>query len=846
MKIEQIGGALFSGEAAFSPDGRSVAYVRQRPLLSVRTYLQAWSHLDIHIDRGDVWVAPVAGGQAINITKGDADGSGYWYPRWSPDGEHLAMLSTKGGGNVHLCVWEKATGRLTKLSDREVFFTLALIRTFDWIDNRRLVAVLFPKGEQSRWLLKGQRRMDIVMREWSKAVAGRETTASALDSGVAPDFEARRQRYSMQLTLLDITGHEQPVASMGDWFDPGGAPLDVAPDGRHIAFLKRIALLARDPAKPLRPCLKICDGDGDSRYQISIADASGRVLMPAAKGVRFVKLNSFRWSRDSRSFAFIGVREGDDKDTFHAFSGDLDGPIEVVPLPGCDPLTLAWAGGNRLLISAECSMLSANAAAKKRTDWWLVAPSVAPRNLTERFKSSPEDLLTDSTGKIFVGVTDGGVWRINTDSGETANLTTAFERKIAGIAWPEIRVPRTLGVSRIVVSVPRGSVTDYYRIDVASDAMTQVARPSESAELIAYCPENDVALFSAANRTATYLTLVQGDQQRRLAKMNTFLDDIAEGKRRMIQYRSLDGQELKGWLILPPNYQSGKRYPLVTYVYAGAIMGDRSPLFASLNQGSFLNLQLLAARGYAVLVPSMPLKPMGEAGDPYMELTKGVLPAVDKAIELGIVDPQRLAVMGHSYGGYSTYGLVTQTNRFNAAIAIAGISDLVSSYGVYDYGFRYQDFLEDFPSLQASFESGQLRMGNPPWKDWGRYLRNSPLFYVDRVQTALMMVHGDLDYVAIQQGEEFFRALYRQGKRARLIRYWGEGHILGSPANIRDMWTQIYAWLDEFCDITRDAKGNLVFDGDHVKSRNGAPALIPADFARFNEMELRSHPWVKQ
>src|SRR6266536_2415083 len=129
MKIEQIGGALFSGEAAFSPDGRSVAYVRQRPLLSVRTYLQAWSHLDIHIDRGDVWVAPVAGGQAINITKGDADGSGYWYPRWSPDGEHLAMLSTKGGGNVHLCVWEKATGRLTKLSDREVFFTLALIRT---------------------------------------------------------------------------------------------------------------------------------------------------------------------------------------------------------------------------------------------------------------------------------------------------------------------------------------------------------------------------------------------------------------------------------------------------------------------------------------------------------------------------------------------------------------------------------------------------------------------------------------------------------------------------------------------------------------------------------------------
>jgi dipeptidyl aminopeptidase/acylaminoacyl peptidase len=89
-------------------------------------------------------------------------------------------------------------------------------------------------------------------------------------------------------------------------------------------------------------------------------------------------------------------------------------------------------------------------------------------------------------------------------------------------------------------------------------------------------------------------------------------------------------------------------------------------------------------------------------------------------------------------------------------------------------------------------------MGNPPWKDLGRYIRNSPITYVYRVQTPLMIIQGDMDYVAMQQGEEFFTSLYRQGKRAKFVRYWGEGHVLESPANIRDMWSQIFNWFDEF------------------------------------------------
>jgi dipeptidyl aminopeptidase/acylaminoacyl peptidase len=94
-------------------------------------------------------------------------------------------------------------------------------------------------------------------------------------------------------------------------------------------------------------------------------------------------------------------------------------------------------------------------------------------------------------------------------------------------------------------------------------------------------------------------------------------------------------------------------------------------------------------------------------------------------------------------------------------------------------------------------EAGQLRMGSPPWKDFYRYLRNSPLFYVDRIETPLMIIQGDLDYVAMQQGEQVFTALHRQNKRAMFVRYWGEGHVLESPANIRDLWGRIYGWFDQ-------------------------------------------------
>ena len=127
-------------------------------------------------------------------------------------------------------------------------------------------------------------------------------------------------------------------------------------------------------------------------------------------------------------------------------------------------------------------------------------------------------------------------------------------------------------------------------------------------------------------------------------------------------------------------------------------------------------------------------------------------------------------------------------------------------------------------------------MGVPPWKDPERYIRNSPLFSADKIQTPLMLIHGDDDFVDVGQPQELFNALQRQGKDSVFVRYWGEGHTFGSPANIRDMWQRIFAWFDDYLDIARDARGNVIFKDHTVISRNGASALKPEDFARFEKL----------
>lgn len=197
-----------------------------------------------------------------------------------------------------------------------------------------------------------------------------------------------------------------------------------------------------------------------------------------------------------------------------------------------------------------------------------------------------------------------------------------------------------------------------------------------------------------------------------------------------------------------------------------------------------------------VIEPSSPLPETQEPLDILPMLAEGVVPAVDAAVEAGYADRNCVHVMGQSMGGWATMSLLATTNVFRSGIALAGIYNLISFHGSCDPRFRYDDLTLHAFKLAEMCERS-WRLGGPPWQNLDRYVRNSPLFLAERITAPVMIVQGDQDYATISQGEEMFSALRQLGKPARFVRYWGEGHLLSSPANIADLWGRIFAWLDE-------------------------------------------------
>jgi dipeptidyl aminopeptidase/acylaminoacyl peptidase len=255
---------------------------------------------------------------------------------------------------------------------------------------------------------------------------------------------------------------------------------------------------------------------------------------------------------------------------------------------------------------------------------------------------------------------------------------------------------------------------------------------------------------------------------------------------------------LHGWILYPPGQHERERLPAITIIYPGMTYDTQPPTDVSLLYRWYQNPQLFAALGYAVLLPSIPYPGKPMSGNMIAPLAASVLPLVDTAVARGIVDRDRVALLGQSAGGYAVQALITQTDRFRSAISTAGYSDLISLYGTFYGQYRHGDSGD--PQLSTAlrmmqFERGYYRAGAPPWAAPDRYITNSPIFQVGRVHTPIMLVQGENDFVPVQQSEEYFSALYRQNKRAQFVRYYGEEHTISGRANILDFWRRAEDWL---------------------------------------------------
>ena len=295
-------------------------------------------------------------------------------------------------------------------------------------------------------------------------------------------------------------------------------------------------------------------------------------------------------------------------------------------------------------------------------------------------------------------------------------------------------------------------------------------------------------VFSAqSGREAEDLWITGADFQspRRLSANNPGLDGYAFGATRLIEFTNDDGKRLNAALLLPAGYQEGRRYPTVVMVYPQD-WGSESVNAFGLGGYPSLNMQMLATRGYAVLQPDVPTG----KGTIMADLMKSVMPAIDRAVALGITDPDRLAVTGQSAGGYATLALVAQTTRFKAAVMNAGFGDLTAFYGAMSPMTGDGIWVPWLETLTGG-------MGQGPWDAPQAFVQNSPIYFLNRIQTPMIIQAGANDIAIVPYSDQVFAGMKRLNKDVTYLRYGGEGHVLAVQANLADYWTRVIGFLDE-------------------------------------------------
>ena len=757
-------------QVKLSPDGRWLAYVRVRPKSAAETYQKPFL---FGKDRADVWLVATGGGTPRNLTRGISDGSGFWQPVWSPDSTRLALLSNRGG-NVRLWLLDVATSRLQRLTELAV--DVLADPPMIWVSNEQLLCAALAEGEKPRYLSLLVQAQEVATRQWPEAVKGRRSTASVLESGREP---WRPRGYLLLVNTRD--GSVQKLA------DGSVQYMRLSPDASRVALARSLGRwpVSYAGALSLR-----------NRAEIAVATLDARHTVRVLGRLDDIRGQYFRWRPDGRTLTAIARKayqpaEVEPEDELFLISSP-SGAIRSLSENRFLPHAVVADSSGKLVMLAQPGNDRAERQ-KARRDWWLLDDAGPPRNLTGDMKSVPADLIPGADGTHFAGAAGGDLWLLSTAGERPKRLTSPLEHKIRWIVWPSPGIPQRWQANRqvIVEASGQGQNRYFYLLSLLGDREPQpIPKPSEKATLADWSDKGSIAAMTGEARDGTYLwvCVLPSANYRPVVRLNAHWEEIAEQKRETFPYRSMKGENLTGLLVYPYGYKEGQRYPLVVCVYPG--MEEDFPLWDR-------HLYPLISHGYAVLVPGMPLYPGDNPSAPMGGLLNGVMPAIDKVVEMGVADCERLAVMGESYGGYAALSLVTQTNRFKAAIAVSPGSDWISLYGVFAMFYRYSTFTHEDLSFFYEIEIGQVQMKAPPWAEPARYLQNSPIFYADKVQTPVMIIQGDIDYVSIGQGEEFFMALYRQGKRARFVRYWGEGHSIDSPANIRDKWGQMFGWLDE-------------------------------------------------
>ena len=225
---------------------------------------------------------------------------------------------------------------------------------------------------------------------------------------------------------------------------------------------------------------------------------------------------------------------------------------------------------------------------------------------------------------------------------------------------------------------------------------------------------------------------------------------------------------VKTAVILPPGSSRDAPPPAVVWFYPSQDYTRALSEFGAPGMGDLAHV--LTGHGYAVILVDLPIAPGGQRGHIIDETMDMLMPQVYRAADLGLVDIQRLAIRGQSFGGFATAAIISRTNLFRAAIPSSGMYDLGGAYGQVEYG------VTELTDGGVWMEASQPRLGASVWADPMRYIANSPYYLADRIQTPVLIIQGDQDYTGYREAGKLFAALRRLDRPVELALYAGAGH----------------------------------------------------------------------
>jgi len=272
----------------------------------------------------------------------------------------------------------------------------------------------------------------------------------------------------------------------------------------------------------------------------------------------------------------------------------------------------------------------------------------------------------------------------------------------------------------------------------------------------------------------------------RVTDANPQRENYLWGSVKLVEWTNFEGKRNRGLLYLPDNYDSTKRYPVIVNFYethTGELHSYPIPSLSS----AMINTVTYVSNGYVVFMPDVHFT----IGAPGESCYNAVVSGTQMLIDRGIADKDRIGIQGHSWSGYQVAYLVTRTNMFKCASPGAAVSSMVSAYtGIREGSGMPRMFM---------YEETQSRMGKTLWDDPEMYIKNSPIFYADKIQTPLLIFHCDKDEaVPYSEGLNLFLAMRRLQKPAWLLNYKGEGHFLYNKAAQVDWTIRLQQFFDHY------------------------------------------------